>query len=99
MPNRWSLIGGPVREGEEPSQAIKRCAWEEVGLSIGNLEVLRTFHDVAFGDFILFLAEAQAGEVTLDSENSEFEWVDRSHIWKYVFVPHCRESLITFLPH
>lgn len=46
-PNKWSVVGGAIEEGEDPDETIIRETKEEIGLKIKNptfLEVIDTHY-------------------------------------------------------
>ncbi len=44
-PNKWSILGGHIEEGEEPIDALKREVKEEIGYDIGQSIYLDHFND------------------------------------------------------
>ena len=44
MPNKWSLVGGGVDEGESPSEAIVRETFEETGAIVTELKHVGTIY-------------------------------------------------------
>jgi 8-oxo-dGTP diphosphatase len=80
----WSLPGGGVAIGEEPSQAAIREVREETGLVIQDLKQLTT-HDGPLGTTditIVFAAKIKSG--ALDTEGNaeimERKWFDRNEL-------------------
>ena len=45
-PDRWSLIGGSIDDGESPEQAAKREVFEEIGIRVEKLRYLATIDAV-----------------------------------------------------
>ena len=73
-PNCWSLIGGGVEEGEEPIEALKREAKEEIGVKlydikkIGTLEVPLTVKEqttIVLGHVFLAYIDADIRDIKL----------------------------------
>lgn len=59
-PRDWGLPGGGIARGEEPADAARREAQEELGYVLGDLQSLGTLHETIAGaphTAFLFLAE------------------------------------------
>ncbi len=73
----WHLPGGMVRKGEKISDAARRIAMSELGVSAGKLEFLGIFenirhfrHDISH----CFVVRAGAGRIRLDFQSDAFRF-------------------------
>ena len=76
-PDKWSVIGGGVEEGETPEEGMRREIKEESNLSPGNLKYLGR---LGFGDHEVYcytakLDDDEVAEVKLGNEGSEIKFV------------------------
>lgn len=76
----WYLPGGIVEPGEDPSDSAARETFEESGLRIEALELLRvwSYADPLDGLDVFhasYFAQAPAGDVELTVEHSSFRWM------------------------
>jgi len=76
---RWSLPSGHYEPGENAEQGMEREIREETGIDV-RVRYLRSFaksgvNGVAYLS-LLFVAETSQEVVILDSENSEWAWVE-----------------------
>ena len=72
MPKKWGLPGGKVESGEEPVEAAIRETKEEANLNIRNLTRLEDFSNKWVD---LFYATDYDGDVQIDFEHDDYEWV------------------------
>ena len=84
MPKKWWLPGGKVESGEEPEEAAIRETKEEASLNIQNLTRLKEFSDKAVD---LFYTNDYDGDVQIDFEHDDYEWVSRADIEQYDTTP------------
>src|SRR6476661_50619 len=85
MKGEWWVPGGRVFRGEKARDAVVRKAREELGLSVGNLELMgyyeEFYRDSALGVpyhalSLVFTAEPENEDVVLSDESSEWGWFD-----------------------
>lgn len=89
-PGSWELVYGRMHQGEEPIDALRREAMEEVGLEVTPGHVLglkhfyRTKNDLEHVALI-YLANAKSSKVNLvDGENSNYKWIPLEKAEGYV---------------
>lgn len=89
MPNKWSLVGGGVEDGEQPIEAVEREIKEETNLDIKNFIekfVLQRNSDSVEHIFVAKY-DGDNSDVKLDKENQDFGWYDVNDIEKLDIVP------------
>jgi colanic acid biosynthesis protein WcaH len=84
--NQWWVVGGRVLLGEDPKDAARRKAKEEVGLDIESVNFVGYYSDVfrksAFKNkscqtvSLVFLCKPKDGAVRLDAQSNNFKWAD-----------------------
>ncbi len=84
MPNRWGLPGGKIESGETSEEAAIRETKEETSLDIQNLSSLKDFSDKAVD---LFYTTSYDGNVQIDFEHDDYEWVSRADVEQYNTTP------------
>lgn len=87
MPNKWSLVGGEIDEGESAVQAAKRECQEEVGLLPNGLQFSKKVISTSMGVMYYFVGQLASDNVTLDYENTEYAFITKADMKKYDFVP------------
>jgi 8-oxo-dGTP pyrophosphatase MutT (NUDIX family)/GNAT superfamily N-acetyltransferase len=80
---KWTLPGGHLEPGEEPSAGAVRELWEEAGLQPDVLYALGAANGGELGEMPVFIFKAIAhgeptGENDPDREVAEWKWVDCS---------------------
>ena len=80
FPGKWSLVSGRVEPGENPAEAARREIEEETGIKVGFPDASQTHFYVREGDVVWnvhpFLYKVSSDKVELNSENTDFVWVD-----------------------
>jgi len=75
----WGLIAGHLKSGETAEEAAIREVYEEVGLTISDLKILKTYlktNEGADSDLLMiaFTAEASDTQITRGKELEKAEW-------------------------
>lgn len=74
-PNKWSLPGGHIDEGEYPHQAVKREVYEETNLKVTHCNVIEVV-DISEGRKIYYfdcdVDFSSSNEALLDGENTQY---------------------------
>ena len=91
MPLCWGFAGGHVMIGETAYQAARRELKEEAGLRANNLVLLKTQKLNNGGVLSLYKCDDFDGDVTLNFEHSEFQWVDYDKIDELKTTPDLKE--------
>jgi len=81
-PDKWSVIGGGVEDGETPEEGMRREIKEESNLSPRNLKYLGR---LGFGDHEVYcytakLDDDEAAEVKSGNEGSEIKFVSYDEV-------------------
>ena len=98
MPLHWSFQGGHIEKGETTYKAAKRELKEETNLDgkITYAGVRRASNNK--GKMYIYLCEEPTGELKLNYEHSEYEWMDNKQIDKTDNkTPHVKEIIATAL--
>jgi len=95
-PNLWSLVGGKVNKGEDKKIASVREIKEETNLVI-KIEDLVLFNETYDENEHYYLTCYKVNvfntDVHLDSQNSDYEWINKDTYKNYEYVPHVKEYL------
>ena len=84
MPKNWGLPGGKIEAGETAEEAVIRETKEETSLDIQNLTYLKDLSNKAVD---LFYASSYDGNVQIDFEHDDYEWVSRADVEQYDTTP------------
>ena len=84
MPKKWGLPGGKIEPGEVPEEAAIRETKEEANLNIQNLTYLKDLSNKAVD---IFYASSYDGNVQIDFEHDDYEWVSRADVEQYDTTP------------
>lgn len=84
MPGKWGLPGGKVESGETSEEGAARETKEETGLIVSGLELLPSF---SAKEVDIYRADSYSGEVVIDFEHDEYEWLSREQVNKYDTTP------------
>ncbi len=92
-PNLWSIPGGRREEGETLFQNICREVKEETGLTVFP-KFIRFLSEISEKlDHIFFATNKFEGKVSLDKENSEWNWFSLKNLIDKECVPNLREEI------
>tara|TARA_R100000315_G_C5182546_1_gene105943 strand:+ start:208 stop:618 length:411 start_codon:yes stop_codon:yes gene_type:complete len=84
MPKKWGLPGGKIESGETAEEAVIRETKEEASLNIQNLTYLK---DLSNKSVDLFYTTSYDGDVQIDFEHDDYEWVSRADVEQYDTTP------------
>ena len=84
MPKKWGLPGGKIETGETAEEAVIRETKEETSLDIQNLTYLK---DLSNKSVDLFYTTSYDGNVQIDFEHDDYEWVSRADVEQYDTTP------------
>lgn len=87
---KWVLPGGKMEVGESSSEAFRREVFEEIGMEVGNVNLLgfRDYTAVSGNHYGFFDYEAHLkgdADVRINVESISYEWIFHSEIDKYTF--------------
>ena len=94
MPNKWSIVGGVIEEGEVPIEAMIRECEEEIGLKPSNVYYDHKIMTNDSGEIYYFLGTLESTDVKLDYENSAYKFISKDEINNYDFVPYVKEFIL-----
>ena len=92
FPNKWTIPGGKLQEGEDVEKGLKREAKEEVNLDVEVVSPLSVFNFVRPDNIsvvgIIYLCKAIDEENTKvdGEEHVDFAWINEEDSEKYDFV-------------
>ena len=95
MPNKWSLVGGGIEEGENPKETIIRECLEEIGLKPNNVSFDHKIMTVDTGEIYYFYGELESQNIKLDYENSNYKFITKDEINNYDFVAYIKEFILS----
>ena len=84
MPKKWGLPGGKAEADETPIEAAIRETKEETSLNVQNLTRLKDFSNKWVD---LFYTADYDGDVQIDFEHDDYEWVSRADVEQYDTTP------------
>ena len=90
MPGKWGLPGGKVEKSENSLGAVIRETKEETDLDLEPVDMKR-LEEFSNKVVDMFYASAYTGEVRIDFEHDDFEWVTRADIESYDTTPNLVE--------
>lgn len=74
-PDKWAFPGGRIEPGEEPILAACREVWEEVGIKLNPLDLMKIGMYSESGKIMHFwLCSAINPEVKINDESQEYDW-------------------------
>lgn len=92
-PNKWSLVGGVVKQNEGLDDALIREVKEETKLSIYDLNYL-TLMKGDTGITYVYTAKTTQEDPVLDWENVDWNWVTIDDLEKYDFAGKDTKTMI-----
>ena len=92
MPEKWSLVGGMVDNGEDLERAIKREVYEETKIKPENIELVGDYDK-----WYVFKGTTDFKQVDLEMENMQFDWITINELDDYDFVPHAKQAILDAL--
>lgn len=95
MPNKWSIVGGVIEEGEVPIEAMIRECEEEIGLEPSNVSYDHKIMTTDSGKIYYFVGTLESTDVKLDYENSAYKFISKDEIDNYDFVPYIKEFILS----
>jgi len=94
MPNKWSLVGGSVDEGEDTMWTAMREATEEIGVgSVKNVQFIKKIQTTDIGEIHYFIGELENDKVILNYENKDYQFISIDEIDNYKFVPYIKDFI------
>lgn len=102
---QWCLPGGAMEAGEDVSECCIRETWEETGLQVEIVRLIGVYSNphriMAYADgnrrhivSLCFEAKVLSGELTLNSEVSEFGYFEAAEIEKLDLLENHRERIV-----
>jgi 8-oxo-dGTP diphosphatase len=99
--NKWSIPGGAVELGEKVRDAARREVYEELGLDVTIKEVVDVLDNIVWKDetikfhFVLvdFWAELQGGNLVLNHECLDAQWVGKDELDQYDLTTGARKAI------
>lgn len=82
-PDKWGFPGGKIEEGETPLEAVVRETKEETQLVVYDVVPLGIINDVVEA----FFTDHYDGNVEIDFEHSEWQWVSPAELNNYDLAP------------
>lgn len=84
MADKWEQPGGKIEEGEDRFDAAIREVKEEAGLNLENVEdlVRLEIEDEKLVNCYVMYADGFSGDVSIDQEHQDFQWVSREEAIK-----------------
>lgn len=96
MPNKWSLPGGNIEDGESPEVAFIREVKEETGLTITKTKHLFNKLEGNYNIyFMISLLEDENQEVKISYEHSDYQWVSLPELRKIDTVPNLFNDVVS----
>jgi 8-oxo-dGTP pyrophosphatase MutT (NUDIX family) len=93
MPNKWSLVGGVVDDGENEFETIEREVKEEISLSPKNIKFVKKIKTEDAGNIVYFIGNLDSNEIILDYENQAYKFIEAKEIDDFDYVPYVRDFI------
>lgn len=99
--NLWDIPGGKLEFKETPEDTLIREIKEETDIIININRIINTSTGIDNQEkkqyiSIIYLCDYVSGEVKLDADHTEFQWVDLNEIDEYDLVYYVKETLTKF---
>lgn len=86
MPNKWSVIGGGIEDGENPVQAAEREVKEETSIIVNKLYPVGKRRQDG-GQVYFYACKDWDGQPQINDEHTEWEWVGYDELGEFDVVP------------
>ena len=86
-PEQWGFPGGKLEEGETPREAAIRETEEETQLRVKDVRSLGIFNNAVAA----YVSDSYEGEVKIDFEHTDWQWVGADDFGQYDLAPSVRE--------
>ena len=104
MRGLWGAISGIIEGNEEPLHRAKTEIYEEVGMQ--SIRLIRSGNDMLISspqypdhqwNIFPFLFETESTKITLNWENSSYQWIKQEEIHQFETVPSLDRVLFNLL--
>lgn len=103
--DQWCIVGGHLDWGETLIECVKREVWEETALEVEDVTFLgfqesifpKEFFEQRHFLFMDFIAKARPGEITLNEEIQEYQWVTLGEAMALTLNPFTKTSIKRYL--
>lgn len=93
MPNKWSLVGGIVDDGEDIKKAVFRETHEEIGSEPFNVKYINKIKTDDSGTIFYYIGDLKTNKINLDYENSDHRFISINELDEFEFVPHVKDFI------
>jgi len=106
MKGLWGGVSGIIEEGEEPLSRAKIEIYEETGIMVDAVRLLKAGRQMTVSspqypdhEWVIFpfLFEADGQKILLNWENTSYAWIDVKEIHRYETVPSLADVLSNLL--
>lgn len=96
-PNHYGLPGGKLNPGETLSDALVRECKEETNLNISPKNLIFLSKTSNDKEHAFFCTDEYSGEIQLNSEHTDFQWVNPKNLSNYKIVSDLPEIIFAAL--